>query len=92
MMIEGDEDERSLWDEVAAVTSTAPLPFSRTGSSCAVAAATNLRSPPASPRLRDLRAFDDGGHDGSGDGYPEIPDEDVLTNESLTLFREVSAY
>ncbi|KAF8841794.1 hypothetical protein BDN67DRAFT_488837 [Paxillus ammoniavirescens] len=88
MMIEGDEDERSLWDEVAAVTSTAPLPFSRTGSSCAVVAAPNLRSPPASPRLSDLRAFDDGGHDGSGDGYPEIPDEDLLTNESLTLFRE----
>ncbi|KAF9223891.1 hypothetical protein BS17DRAFT_781360 [Gyrodon lividus] len=92
MVIEGDEDEKSLWDEVAAVTSTAPLPFPRTGSRCAVAAATHLRGPPASPRLKDLRGFDKGGNDGGDDAYPDILDEDLLTNESVALFREVSVY
>ncbi|KIJ67034.1 hypothetical protein HYDPIDRAFT_186580 [Hydnomerulius pinastri MD-312] len=81
IMIEGnEEDEKSLWDEVAAVTSTEP--FSRSGSSCAV---TNLRIP-ASPRLQDLHDFND------DDEYPEIPDEALLTNESVAHLREVSVY
>ncbi|KAF9234233.1 hypothetical protein BU15DRAFT_79254 [Melanogaster broomeanus] len=85
--LEGDEDDNSLWDEVAAVTSTVPLPIMRTGSSCA-AAVTNL----GGPCLKDLRGLDDGG-DAGGDGdYSEIPGDDLLTNESVTLFRGVSVY
>jgi hypothetical protein len=86
--IEGDEDDNSLWDEVAAVTSTAPLPIMRNGSNCAVAA-TNLRM---SPRMKDLRSCEDGGDAGGDGSYPEIPGEDLLMNESVALFRGVSVY
>jgi len=87
MAIEGDEDDNSLWDEVAAVTSTVPLPIMRTGSSCA-AAVTNL----GGPCLKGLRGLDDGGDAGDDGDYPDIPGDDLLTNESVTLFRGVSVY
>ncbi|KAG2140153.1 hypothetical protein DEU56DRAFT_942095 [Suillus clintonianus] len=49
-----DEDEKSLWKEVTAATSTEPLP--------------------GSPRWRDRNDSDD-------DDYPEIPDENLHSDE-----------
>lgn len=75
---EMDEEEKSLWEEVAAVTGGGPLPFSRVGAPCAAAA--------------HRRAVDDGSDDGVRDDYLEIADESLLANESGTLFRDVSVY
>lgn len=73
---EMDEEEKSLWEEVAAVTGGGPLGFSRVGAPCGVAA--------------HRRAVDDGSDDGARDEYLEMPDEGLLANESATLFRDVS--
>jgi len=75
---EMDEEERSLWEEVAAVTGAGHLPFSRVGAPCAAAI--------------HRRAMDDGSDDGSHDDYLEIPDDGLLANEFATLFRDVSVY
>ncbi|KAG8213452.1 hypothetical protein J3R82DRAFT_11968 [Butyriboletus roseoflavus] len=71
-----DEEEKSLWEEVAAVTGAGPLSFSRAGGSCAVAT--------------HWRAVDDGHDDGTRDDY--VDDESLLANESAILFRDVSVY
>ncbi|KAI5992083.1 hypothetical protein EDD15DRAFT_2530420 [Pisolithus albus] len=75
-----DRDERNLWDEVAAVTSTEPFP--RNGSSTVFGGSTgrgaNHDTSPSS-RVPDIYAFE---YD-----FPEISDEDMLTRVSL---REVS--
>ncbi|KAI6024724.1 hypothetical protein BKA83DRAFT_4251402 [Pisolithus microcarpus] len=75
-----DCDERSLWDEVAAVTSMEPFP--RNGSSTVFGGSTGRGvdhdiSP--SSRVPDIYAFE---YD-----FPEVLDEDMLTRVSL---REVS--
>lgn len=75
-----DCDERSLWDEVAAVTSMEPFP--RNGSSTVFGGSTGRGvdhdlSP--SSRVPDIYAFE---YD-----FPEVSDEDMLTRVSL---REVS--
>ncbi|KAH0832885.1 hypothetical protein J3R83DRAFT_11837 [Lanmaoa asiatica] len=77
---EMDEEEKSLWEEVAAVTGAGPLPFSRVGLPCAAAAAAHWR------------AVDDGSENGTCDDYLEGPDEGLFANESATLFRGVSVY
>ena len=74
---EMDEEEKSLWEEVAAATGAGPMPFSRVGAPCAAAA--------------HRRTVDDGSDDGTHD-YLEIPDDGWLANESATLFRDVSVY
>lgn len=74
---EMDDEEKSLWAEVAAVTGAGPIPFSRVGAPCAAA---------------HRRAMDDGSDDGTHDDYLEILDDGLLANESATLFRDVSVY
>jgi hypothetical protein len=74
---EMDDEEKSLWAEVAAVTGAGSIPFSRVGAPCATA---------------HRRAMDDGNGDGTHDDYVEIPDDGLLANESATLFRDVSVY
>ncbi|KAI6123307.1 hypothetical protein EDD17DRAFT_1530963 [Pisolithus thermaeus] len=76
-----DCDERSLWDEVATVTSTEPFP--RSGSATVFSGRTgrgvdHVISPTA--RVPDIHAFDD---------FPAVSDEDMLTHVSL---REVSVF
>ncbi|KAF8557105.1 hypothetical protein OG21DRAFT_1601864 [Imleria badia] len=75
---EMDEEEKSLWEEVAAVTGAGPVSFSRVGAPCGAAA--------------HRRAVGDGSDEGVHDEYLENPDEDLLANESATLFRDVSVY
>lgn len=76
---EMDEEEKSLWEEVAAITGAGPLPFSfsRAGAPCA--AATHRRT------------VDDGSDD-AHDDYLESSDEYLLANASATLFRDVTVY
>ncbi|KAF8123459.1 hypothetical protein EV363DRAFT_1356541 [Boletus edulis] len=72
------EEEKSLWEEVAAVTGAGPMSFSRAGAPCATAT--------------HLRVVDDGSSGGTYDDYLEIPEDNLLANESGHLFREVSVY
>ena len=74
---EMDEEEKSLWDEVAAVTGAGPISFSRVGARCGVAT--------------HQRVVCDGSDDGSDD-HLNNPDDNLLMNESATLFRDVSVY
>lgn len=79
---EVDEEERSLWEEVAAVTGTGPLPFSvRAGAQPCGAAAYRRSAADAS-----------GSNEGAHDDFLDIQDEGLLANESATLFRNVSVY
>lgn len=55
---EMDEEEKSLWEEVAAVTGAGPVPFSRVGAPCA--AATHRRVVEG--------GSDDGVHEGADEG------------------------
>ncbi|KAH7884486.1 hypothetical protein F5I97DRAFT_1929344 [Phlebopus sp. FC_14] len=66
-MIEADEEEKSLWDEVAAATSSELFPC---GSDVVEAS--------SGPHLQDLDDFDTNRED-----FLEIPDEDLLMNRSL---------
>ncbi|KAI6108160.1 hypothetical protein F5141DRAFT_1121081 [Pisolithus sp. B1] len=77
-----DCDERSLWDEVATVTSTEPFP--RSGSATVFSGSKgrgvdHVISP--SSRVPDVHAFED--------DFPAVSDEDMLTHVSL---REVSVF
>lgn len=75
---EMDEEEKSLWEEVAAVTGAGPQPFPRVGAPCA--AATHRR------------AVDDGSDDGAYDDYTETSDEGLFANESAVLCRDMTVY
>lgn len=73
-----DEEEKSLWEEIAAVTGAGPLPLTRVGTPCAAA---TYRRP-----------VDDAADEGAHDDYMEIPDGGLRTTESATLFRDVTVY
>lgn len=80
-------NERSLWDEVAGATSAEPFPHYGpaivVGSNGGCAIGNGV---PSSPRLQDIHAFEDV-------DFPEIPYDDILlTNVSMTPFREVMVF
>ncbi|KAI6042920.1 hypothetical protein EDC04DRAFT_2655429 [Pisolithus marmoratus] len=82
-MLSGIEcDERSLWNEVAAVTRAEPFPCS--GSSAVFGGSSGCgveHGGPTSSRAPDIHALED--------DFLEVSDEDMLTHMSL---REVSVY
>jgi len=80
-------DERSLWDEVASATSAELFP--RHGSAIVIGSNSGCtigNSVPSSSRLQDIHAFEDV-------DFPQITNDDMLlTNVSVTHFREVTVY
>lgn len=78
-----DEEEKRLWEEVAAVTGggAGPLSFSRVGGVSCGASATHWR-----------QAVDDGSDEETREDCVDVPDDGLLATESAILFRDVSVY